>query len=104
MSNFSDANVKHESRSGLPLRMRQSCLPILVLFAFALGGAFVQEAVEGVDSGNYHYQGSFELGYRFVNTKWQSHDLRHLRQPAARPAPARADFEPALAQPPGRSV
>lgn len=68
MSNFSDANVKHESRSGLPLRMRQSCLPILVLFAFALGGAFAQEAVEGVDSGNYHYQGSFELGYRFVNT------------------------------------
>src|SRR5579864_7268369 len=67
MSNFSDANVKHESRSGLPLRMRRSCLPILVLFAFALGGAFAQEAVEGIDSGNYHYQGSFELGHRFVN-------------------------------------
>jgi hypothetical protein len=67
MSNFSDLNMKHESRNGLPCRMRQSCLAILVFFAFALGGAFAQEAVEGIDNGNYHYQGSFELSYRLVN-------------------------------------
>ena len=68
MSNFLDANTKQSSRSGLPIPMRQSCLAVLVIFAFALGGAFAQEAVEGIDNGNYHYQGSFELGYRLVNT------------------------------------
>src|ERR1700736_1392807 len=67
MSNFSDVNMKHESHSGLLRRLRQSCLAILAFLPSALGGAFAQEAVEGIDNGNYHYQGSFELGYRFVN-------------------------------------
>src|SRR5438477_5656453 len=67
MSNHSGANMKHENKSGLLRRLRQSCLAILVFLPSALGGAFAQEAVEGIDNGNYHYQGSFELGYRFVN-------------------------------------
>ena len=66
MSNFSDVNTKHENRSGLLRRLRQSCLAILVFLPSSLGGAFAQEAVEGIDNGNYHYQGSFEFGYRFV--------------------------------------
>ena len=66
MSNFSDVNTKHENRSGLLRRLRQSCLAILVFLPSSLGGAFAQEAVEGIDNGNYHYQGSFKFGYRFV--------------------------------------
>jgi hypothetical protein len=42
-------------------------LKMLALVPILVGGAFAQDAVEGVDNGNYHYQGSFELGYRFVN-------------------------------------
>ncbi|HTS35439.1 MAG TPA: hypothetical protein VMH04_07200 [Candidatus Solibacter sp.] len=43
----------------------------LLLAAFCPGLAFAQSSSskpsEGVDNGDYHYQGSFELGYRFVN-------------------------------------
>src|SRR5579864_6676380 len=69
MSNYSGAKRKHENRSGLTRGLRRSCLALLV-FVFlpgALGSAFAQDAVEGIDNGNYHYQGSFEFGYRFVN-------------------------------------
>ncbi len=37
-----------------------------------LAGAQTQPAEDGIDNGNYHYQGSFELGYRFVNTDGNS--------------------------------
>ena len=46
----------------------------IALFTAALIGArqaaFAQSANagEGVDNGNYNYQGSFEFGYRFVNS------------------------------------
>jgi hypothetical protein len=67
MSNYSGAKMKHEGRSGLHRRLWQSCMAILIFLPSALGGAFAQEALEGIDNGNYHYQGSFEIGYRFVN-------------------------------------
>ena len=67
MSNYSGAKRKQENHGGLTRRLRQFCLAILVVLPSAPGGAFAQEAVEGIDNGNYHYQGSFEFGYRFVN-------------------------------------
>ena len=41
-----------------------------VLLLLSLGGieAFAQDGTEGIDQGAYRYQGSFDLGYRFVNT------------------------------------
>ena len=52
----------------------------LVILAIILQSAFLGVAAgqavgaspEGVDSGNYNYQGSFDLGYRFVNTNGNS--------------------------------
>lgn len=43
---------------------------LLVVFALLTPPASAQNAVpqEGIESGNYHLQGSFELGYRFENT------------------------------------
>src|SRR5690349_18976034 len=37
-------------------------LPVLAV------GQTPNPSPEGVDNGNYNYQGSFEFGYRFVNT------------------------------------
>ncbi|HTL51159.1 MAG TPA: hypothetical protein VL860_01155 [Planctomycetota bacterium] len=59
---------KQESPSSLRLASGNSWLAVLALLPVLFGGAFAQQAVEGVDNGNYHYQGSFEFGYRFVNT------------------------------------
>jgi len=69
MTNLSDKNTQCESRRGLRLALAQPWLAMLALVPMLLGSAFAQrDAVEGVDDGNYHYQGSFELGYRAVNT------------------------------------
>jgi hypothetical protein len=68
MKNFSDMSSKQESPSSLRLASGNSWLAVLALLPVLFGGAFAQQAVEGVDNGNYHYQGSFEFGYRFVNT------------------------------------
>src|SRR5579862_1576201 len=69
MKNFSDMSSKQESPSSLRLASGNPWLAVLALLPVLFGGAFAQQAVEGVDNGNYHYQGSFELGYRFVNTR-----------------------------------
>jgi hypothetical protein len=47
--------------------LRSGILPMLL--AMLPWPVPAQQAVEGIDNGNYHYQGSFELGYRFVNTR-----------------------------------
>jgi hypothetical protein len=39
----------------------------VLLFPWLNSAAFAQTGSEGVDNGNYHYQGSVELGYRLVN-------------------------------------
>jgi hypothetical protein len=47
------------------------CLQLLIVFVIAPATASAQNdptPAEGVDNGNYNYQGSIELGYRFVNT------------------------------------
>ena len=41
---------------------------ILVSFWFFLSPAVAQTGSEGIENGAYQYQGSFELGYRFVNS------------------------------------
>ncbi len=59
--------VKSHSQigSGLPAMFA----PFLVLlFLLPLGAAFAQDGTEGIDKGAYHYQGTFDLGYRLVNT------------------------------------
>ena len=49
--------------------MRNRTAAALTLLPLLLAMATAQNAGDqGVDNGNYHYQGSFELGYRFVNT------------------------------------
>ena len=71
MRNFSDTEMKCEGRQGLRRRLGHRGLAMLALLPVLLVGASAQnskDAVEGVDNGNYHYQGSFELGYRFVTT------------------------------------
>ena len=68
MTNLFFSKLQCESRGGLRRAMRGSWLASLAVVPILLGGALAQDAVEGVDNGNYHYQGSFELGYRFVNT------------------------------------
>jgi hypothetical protein len=51
------------------LRPRWQTMTMLILsVGLVAWPALAQQAVEGVDNGNYHYQGSFELGYRFVDT------------------------------------
>ena len=68
MKNFSDPSSKQKNPSSLRLALGNSWLAVLALMPIVFGGAFAQQAVEGIDNGNYHYQGSFEFGYRFVNT------------------------------------
>ena len=41
-------------------------IPALLLCTMAVGQE--GDAPKGVDNGNYHYQGSFDFGYRFVDT------------------------------------
>jgi len=67
MTNISHTRTKCDRRSGLRPAMGSRWLKMLALVPILVGGAFAQDAVEGVDNGNYHYQGSFELGYRFVD-------------------------------------
>ena len=40
----------------------------LFLLPVCSQATFAQEGTEGIDKGAYHYEGSFDLGYRFVNT------------------------------------
>jgi hypothetical protein len=44
----------------------------VLLLSSALAGQASAKAPEGLESGNYIYQGSFEFGYRFVDTKGSS--------------------------------
>lgn len=58
-------------RRGLQRGKKNFPLAALVILPLLLGAAIAQhpdDAVEGVDNGDYHYQGSFEVGYRGVNT------------------------------------
>jgi hypothetical protein len=61
--------LRHVLRSASvsPSLLVGSLLLVLSLSLFP-AAATAQDEPSGVDSGNYHYQGSFELGYRFVNT------------------------------------
>lgn len=74
MKNISDTSMRCQGRSGLRLTVEHPGLALLALLPILVGGAFAQSAptsndpVEGIDNGNYHYQGSFELGYRLVNS------------------------------------
>src|SRR3954462_9237573 len=40
----------------------------LLLLPMCSVAASAQDGTEGIDKGPYHYEGSFDLGYRFVNT------------------------------------
>jgi len=62
MTKTHEMNAKFGVRSGL----RLSFICALLIVRASLTTAYAQ-APEGVDNGDYHYQGSFELGYRFVN-------------------------------------
>jgi len=53
--------------SGLRATSTITRVVFLLLVPFFLGTALAQDGSEGIDSGAYHYQGSFDLGYRFVN-------------------------------------
>lgn len=64
MTNLFDLKTMCDYRGGLRRAWRLAFLAILPLL---ISASFAQNAVEGVDNGDYHYQGSFELGYRFVN-------------------------------------
>ena len=69
MQNFRLARTMLISCGGLLRLMRNRTAAALTLLPLLLAMATAQNAGDqGVDNGNYHYQGSFELGYRFVNT------------------------------------
>lgn len=67
MTKTLEMNVQCNPASGLRLISRTLLLVFIALMPW-LGRALAQQPVEGVDNGNYHYQGSFEFGYRFVDT------------------------------------
>jgi len=59
-----EGNSHLQAAGGLRIRL----VPLLAaLFALSVPG-FAQDGSEGIDKGAYHYQGSFDLGYRLVNT------------------------------------
>lgn len=59
---------RHQVRDAL-LCVRRWVVTMAVMPLLAAGTwAQTKDAVEGVDNGDYHYQGSFEVGYRSVNT------------------------------------
>ncbi len=73
LSLFSQQDVSPEARNreggtkrhGLArLALAGLCACLSVAAAFAQGGS----SAEGIDRGNYHYQGSIDLGYRFVDS------------------------------------
>ena len=72
MPNLKFATALPASRGGLPrFTSLFSTMPGLVLwlmFSVLLSAASAQDEPAGVDNGNYHYQGSLELGYRAVNS------------------------------------
>jgi hypothetical protein len=68
LSSESSALARHSGSFGRRPRLGLwlAALPLLLLLpAFAQTDS---ETPQGVDSGNYHYTGSFDLGYRFVNS------------------------------------
>ena len=66
MTNNNPMKSNHMMCSGPRLTSQMAIAALgLVFLSFA---SFAQNAVEGVDNGNYHYQGAFELGYRLVNS------------------------------------
>lgn len=66
MTNTTHMNTNRKIRCGLR-SASQIAICLFLALPFLLAAASAQSPVEGVDNGNYHYQGSFELGYRFVN-------------------------------------
>ncbi len=68
MQNFVIASKLNTCSRGLPRATRIPALAISMALFALLATAAAQDEPQGIDSGNYHYQGSFELGYRFVNT------------------------------------
>jgi len=67
MTKTSDMHLNFTHGSGLRATSAFTRIVLLLLVPFFLGAAFAQDGSEGIDSGAYHYQGSFDLGYRFVN-------------------------------------
>ncbi|HYM77937.1 MAG TPA: hypothetical protein VE377_18325 [Candidatus Dormibacteraeota bacterium] len=63
MTNTTEMNLNYKNRRGLRATSATFCFALLI----SLVPAFAQDGSEGIDNGAYHYQGSFELGYRFVN-------------------------------------
>src|ERR1700719_4283450 len=55
------------TRDGLQQSRRTPRVAFLLMLPMLLcAAAAAQDEPEGIDNGNYHYQGSFELGYRAV--------------------------------------
>jgi hypothetical protein len=66
MRKFMFTPAPHASRGGLLPAWRNYRLTLMLILPMLLSAAAAQDEPQGVDSGNYHYQGSFELGYRAV--------------------------------------
>ena len=67
MTKTIDANSQLQIGQGLRATL-VSFLGALCVLSMCPIAAFAQDGSEGIDKGAYHYQGSFDLGYRFVNT------------------------------------
>jgi hypothetical protein len=65
MQNHLFASAPKVGHSGLPARISRE-LALLFVLSLLVAVAAAQDEPQGVDNGNYHYQGSFELGYRAV--------------------------------------
>jgi len=65
-------SIRHTHRRGLRRFACSWCCALMPVVPFLLlavaAGQTAGGSAEGIENGNYQYQGSFELGYRFVNT------------------------------------
>ncbi len=66
MQNLKLAPAPPASRDGLLQPRRTPRVALLLMLPMLLCAAAAQDEPQGIDNGNYHYQGSFELGYRAV--------------------------------------
>ncbi|HVI09283.1 MAG TPA: hypothetical protein VND65_13425 [Candidatus Binatia bacterium] len=64
MQNFTLASALREGRASLPPAIFALIGTLILAVAVPLAA---QDEPAGVDNGDYHYQGSVDLGYRFVN-------------------------------------
>ena len=67
MTNTTKTNPSCENNSGLRT-IFVIFIAMWLLLAVSRVPACAQDGSEGIDHGPYHYQGSFDLGYRVVNT------------------------------------